>query len=315
MLNRKNLMIKKRRVLNILICVSAAILLPACNKQAGSSSSAGRGPEKAQYGPIEQLDVESFWDDVDFGDTLLLRDPDFLEQSFVNFIALGRGADREKFAAGVKKLVAGTERDSVAFGMLTEMTARYLFDPNSPMYSEEDYLLFLDPLIDSPLTKTPRREKLEWAKMTVMKNLPGTKAADIRFLTLDGKAHTLYGIEESGKQILLVFFDPDCEHCQEIMPGIESDPYIRRKVEAGELTVVAIYSGPLKELWEAKAKEMPAEWTVGIDDGSLEETDSYILRALPSLYLLDADKNVIFKDVSRETLDAFLANPSLMNIE
>lgn len=276
--------------------------LPAC-KQAGSSlSHADTAKTTAGITPERVL---NFWDQLDFGDTLATRNPDLMEQNFVNFVALGRGVDREVFGEAVQKLMTRAEVDSVAFAMLAMIARDYLYDPNSPMYSEEDYLLFLDPIIASAKTDPARKERFEWERNAVLLNSPGTKASDIRFFTPDGKENTLYGMQTANR-VLLVFFDPDCDHCHELMPLIEASEAIRRKVADGKLTVVALYSGDLKDMWREAAASMPKDWIIGIDDGTIDEKDTYILRALPSLYLLDPDKTVVYKDIALPDLERVL---------
>ena len=62
--------------------------------------------------------------------------------------------------------------------------------------------------------------------------------------------------------------------------------------------VLAIYSGENKDLWNNTKENFPRSWTVGYEPGEIDEKDLYILRALPSFYLIDKNKKIILKDAS-----------------
>ena len=66
--------------------------------------------------------------------------------------------------------------------------------------------------------------------------------------------------------------------------------------------MLAVYSGDDRDLWERDAAVLPAEWTVGYESGWLQDTGAYVLRAMPTLYLLDRNKQVILKDVQPHQL-------------
>ena len=66
-------------------------------------------------------------------------------------------------------------------------------------------------------------------------------------------------------------------------------------IEQRRLTILAIY--PDKELDEWHKHSLPATWIDAYDKGcQIEEQRLYDLRAIPSLYLLDARKRVLVKD-------------------
>lgn len=270
-----------------------ALFLPAC-KQAGSSAKEGLDTKSITEETPKDA-TRHFWNRMNFEDTVLSHDRDFMEQNFANFIALGHRAEKADMKAAAETLVKKAEADSVALEMITLIASHYLYDPNSPMYSEEDYLLFLEPLIASSKTGRGLRERLEWERKEVILNRQGVKAADICFITREGEKKRLYEMS-NDRDVLLIFYNPDCDQCKEILPKIEKDKGIKKRIDAGELTVLAIYPGEEKEKWKEMAKDMPEEWIVGIDDGKIINEDTYILRAMPSIYLLDKDKVVRVKD-------------------
>ena len=72
-------------------------------------------------------------------------------------------------------------------------------------------------------------------------------------------------------------------------------------IEAGKLKVVNIYPDADLTEWYNYLSHYPEEWITGFDaEGVLNSDTIYYLRAIPSLYLLDADKRVILKDAPLE---------------
>ena len=73
---------------------------------------------------------------------------------------------------------------------------------------------------------------------------------------------------------------------------------LQQEVDAGNLTVLAIYTEGNLDVWKTTISELPKEWIVGTDREEIKQRCLYDLKAMPSLYLLDGDKKVILKDVS-----------------
>ena len=73
--------------------------------------------------------------------------------------------------------------------------------------------------------------------------------------------------------------------------------------EKGLLTVLAIDTESDGDVWERTKRDMPHRWIVGHDDNNvITESALYDLPAMPVLYLLDADKTVILKDVAPDAI-------------
>lgn len=193
------------------------------------------------------------------------------------------------------------------FSSLTALCAKYFYDPNSPVRSEELYLPFVSGMAASPLvdTLTQRRYAREAAMCRL--NRPGTPAADFRFIDTDGRARTLYGIR--ARYTLLIFGNPDCKACGEIAASLSEDPLLSSLVGQGVLKVVDIFIDDDIDLWKARLGSYPSDWINGYDPSLIIREDLlYHVRALPSLYLLDASKTVLLKDAPPEQVFAALSS-------
>lgn len=244
--------------------------------------------------------IAHFWDAMDFRDTVRSRDRGFMEQNFANYISVFPYADEEARREAVNTLLHKAEADSAAYRLLADVAEKYLYEPNSPMLSEDFYILFLEHLVNAPLlgSKTTR---LRWQLEAVRKNRPGMTAADFSYTTREGVRTTLHQAH-SEEQLLLLFYDPECEHCKEVMASLQQNATLNRLVAEKQLTVLAVYSGDDRDLWERDAAALPADWMVGYETGWLQDTGAYVLRAMPTLYLLDRNKRVILKDVQPHQL-------------
>lgn len=240
--------------------------------------------------------VEHFWDAMNFCDTLRSHSVDFLEQNFANFISVFPYAELSARERAVGTLLASAEADKEAYVLLSEVAEKYLYDPNSPMLNEDFYAIFVDRFLQTPVLDQYEKIRFGYQRDALRKNRAGTKAANFAYIDRNGARSTLHSTP-SGELLLVIFYDPDCGHCKEIMETLMQSARMSQMVAAGELSVLAIYSGEMRELWEETNGQLPSEWMVGYDTTDIEEKGLYIFRAMPTLYLLDRNKEVVAKDI------------------
>lgn len=187
------------------------------------------------------------------------------------------------------------------------LVAHYLYDPNSPNRSEDLYLPFVRALSQSDLIDPSYRMGYSWDTSMCEKNRIGTPAADFTFIDTQGRKRTLYSIK--AQQILLIFGNPDCTACRELMEQMSESPEMDTLIDSGTLKVVDIYIDQEIEDWKKRAGNFPTRWINGYDPSYTIRTDLiYNVRAIPSLYLLDEEKNVVLKDVPIERFFEYAQN-------
>ena len=237
-----------------------------------------------------------FWDSIEIGDTSALS-RDKIESNFADYaVILANVPDSAARQESVNRFLKKAEKDTLTYRMIADIAARYLYNPNSPMFDEESYIPFLRTLKDSPLIDEAQRMRYDFLLDGALKNRPGMKAADFSFTTREGDNLNLHDIK-SRNEIMLIFYDPDCDHCQEVIEFLADDEELTDLTKKGEVTVLAIYSGEDRELWQQSAFLLPEEWIVGYDSGSIEDEELYLLPAMPTIYILDADKKVLIKEL------------------
>lgn len=122
-----------------------------------------------------------------------------------------------------------------------------------------------------------------------MQNRVGQPANDFTFERITGERGSLYGLR--SEYVLLFVSNPGCALCREVREQIASSPMLSEMIERGRLAVLVLYPDEELDAWRAHAGEIPPAWINARDPGCVvRDSGLYDLRAIPSLYLLDADQ-------------------------
>lgn len=254
--------------------------------------------------PGERADylTRHYWDRFDFADTTLIARPEITEQAFVDFLSVLPYTRQAQ--AAVDTLVERTLVCKTMFYHFVELADKYLYEPNSPMHDEELHILVLRALVGNPrveeLDKLRPRRLLDLA----LRNRPGDPAADFVFTDRDGRRRRLTDIE--AEYLLLYFNDPECDECRSMKERLAASPTLGGLLESGRLEVLSICVEGRTAAWERAT--FPARWIDGCDaEQRLTRDGLYDLKAMPTLYLLDADKRVLLKDAPLDRIESHLA--------
>ena len=250
-----------------------------------------------------------YWDQFDFADSTLVNNRDVTEQGFVNFIALllDGTTPEELTHESLENWCAGFVGKDHARKVLTQTADDYLFNPNSPFYNEGLYGMYLEALLGKLPQTDAMRSAYRFKLELVRRNNVGVSATDFVYYLSDGTRCTLSATPVKNNRLLLVFYDPECESCHEILGQMAADTALAEAVQTGQLSVLAVYTEGNEEAWRKALPDMPAGWMVGTDREAVKGGALYDLKAMPSLYLLDGKKTVLLKDAAYEKIRATLA--------
>ena len=256
--------------------------------------------------PAERADyiLAHFWDGMDFDDPGRAHDSLFMEQNTVNYLSLVPHGSEGAAARSLGALLGRAAADSVTFALLTGLMERYLDDPNSPMRNETSYILYLEELLRLPGLSEYDRLRPAYKLETARKNRPGTVAADFAYIDRSGRRRTLHATP--GERLLLIFYDPECLHCADILREVYASYVLRNRIAEKSLTVLAVYTEGNRTLWDETKGSMPQEWTVGFDLDGIVDRELYSIPAMPVMYLLDRNKTVLLKDTLLPALESEL---------
>ncbi|KAA4692199.1 MULTISPECIES: DUF5106 domain-containing protein [Bacteroides] len=269
----------------LLLCLMfAAILVPLRTPQ-----------ERAAYL------LTHFWDSLNFADTLHSRNSIFMEQNLISYFSLFPHVQAEARIMAVKSLMQRAEVDETAYRLLARLAEKHLYTFGSPMQNEEYFIPFLEEIVGTSLLDETEKSRFRFLLSAALKNRPGTMATDFTYLTPNGELQTLYTVPATYR-LLLLFYDPDCLHCREIITALSTASCLQQQIESGQLTVLAICVGEDRDLWNCSLKDLPTQWLTGFDMGCICQEERYLLPDMPMMYLLDGEKRVVKKEVSLHQL-------------
>lgn len=304
-----------------LLLVTVTLMLFSCMKAGNQSVSqtAGSNGDAVTELPLPQVPstitepserarylLLHFWDALDVDNPAQTQNRQMLEQTFSTFVSIFPYTDDDGRQEAVNALLKKAEGNPDLFKDFAEIADIYLYQPESPVFSEDYYIIFLENIEESPAAGTALKARAADRLEIAQKNRPGMKAADFSFTTREGEATSLSKFN-STSDILLIFYDPDCQQCKEFMGPLKSDENLKNMISEGSLTVLAVYTGENRALWERTATDYPSEWTVGYEPGSIEDEDIYVFREFPAFYLLDREKRVIRKDMQPSEVASYIS--------
>ena len=291
------------------------ICLLACSGK-DKSGTAQPEPFKLPEMPTFITDIEGqaayiaahFWDHFNFSDTLGISQIEkekqmLLPNYFSAFGYIDKALVDKSITETLKK--AEAEETGVLYAYFFKCYKDFLYDPNSPFRNEDFYITVLNYAIASEKTEFATRERSKFELDRAMKNRIGDVANDLTFTLFSGKTGSLHGIR--SPYTLLMFYNPDCHTCEETINALKTSAIITRGLKEKKLAVVAFYPDEDLAIWEKHLTDIPAEWTNGYDkERATENKELYDLRAIPTLYLLDAQKRVLLKDAPAITVEEHL---------
>ena len=303
-------------MVRVFFMLALSLIFNACNGQQQAKTTQESTPERTFEmvsvpsmitDPQERAEYLSkhYWDKFDFKDTTLTHLPEVTEQALTNFIDIMKYVSPETASVSIKGMMGKAEADSTMFAYFSNLYEKYLYDPNSPMRNEELYISVLEKILESPVldevNKIRPAHLLELAK----KNRVGEKAINFTYTMANGQSGTLYNVK--ADYLLLFFYNPGCEACKEIIEQLTTSSLLADLLKNKKIKILAVYPDEDLAAWKDYVSHIPSTWINSFDKSvSLKNDEIYDLKAIPTLYLLDADKKVILKDATFNQVEEFL---------
>lgn len=235
--------------------------------------------------------VVHYWDDFAFADSLALTKVDSaaLIKNFCRYVMMLDSAEP------MRELMNKASVSKQAMELFYSMAETVLYDPNSPMRNDELYIPVLESVIASPLFDRWEKIAPKHDLHLAMQNRIGQQANDFVYTLRSGAKSSLYGVKSD---YTLVFINnPGCPMCGDVRRQLCASQLITSLVASGRLTVLAIYTDEDLAEWHKYYDEVPINWINGYDKGCLiTQNETYDLKAIPALYLLNGEKIVLVKD-------------------
>ena len=192
---------------------------------------------------------------------------------------------------------AVTDTSGHIYDFIVTVMESALWNPLSELRNEGFYIPVVESVLSTRRTGEHYSSYYQQQLTTCRNNAPGAYAADFTYTDAKGRMHSLY--ETRSEYTLLLFSNPGCPACREIIGMLKSSPIINSMEQQGRLALLSIYIDEDVSAWYQDLSDYPEDWITGYNqDLSIRDNLVYDVRAIPSLYLLDRDKKVIFKDIS-----------------
>lgn len=302
-------------LLQVIIALATCVAATGCGKKSSADRTTATGnttetpatelPLPAVPDSLQTVEARAayvarhFWDEMDFG-SAQATDTAFVEQNFANYTTILPIAPPDSAQAAVDELLHRAAANPGALSLLVTTADDYLDHPNSPMRNEETYILFLKTITGGGYLSEEKRMRYVARLEDAMKNRPGYVAADFGVDLRGGGRSSLHKIAAKAETTLLIFYDPDCPECHQIMNELAGI-----QLPHG-WQIAAVDSETDRGRWEATCGKLPALWTVAYPADATKLSELYPLTASPTLYLIDHDGTVMLKDASPETIAAVM---------
>ena len=245
--------------------------------------------------------VEHYWDNFDFQDTAYIHLPEVTEQAIANYVDLLGRTTSDIASSALENTLKSAIKEPKMLKYLNSQLRRYMTDPNSPIRNEELY----EPAAQFLSTATSIDETIRIKATRDLKliklNRRGSIANNFSYRLPNGKVQALHQV--LSPMTLLLFFDPDCHTCSEVIEELKASPILNQ----ANLQIVAIYPEGDADIWRDYLPKLPQNWINGHDYTlSVLNRELYNLNAMPTLYLLDAEKRVLVKDGTIREIEYYL---------
>ena len=248
-----------------------------------------------------------YWEKVDFNRHTLSSQDALLEQGFVDFLSVFPHAENSVLKEAFRNMLKHALVDASRAETLIKLVENYLYHPNSPMLNEEYYRLFLEECLQVKGLSLADREKMRFHLSAVNKNRVGTIAANFAFADMQNQVMQLHEVQ--AQSTLLFFYDADCEECKYVLSQMEESAALKKIIESGRVKVVTVCIEGTDQQWKSITRTFPDSWMKGRIEDTSVLVSQYVLRAMPTIYLLDQHKKVVLKDVLLEDLLNFWNKP------
>jgi len=256
---------------------------------------------------------EHFWDGIDFMDGRLVRTPVF-ETKLTDYLQNWISPEADSVIFEFNWMIALGRNDEEMYKYLVGYFVDHYMYPKI-MGQDKVFLHVYEQYLsgDSPKANWLNERQMKIIKeraYMLMANQLGIKAYDIQLPDSAGKLKSMYQIK--AKYTVVAFWDVHCGKCREEIPRMDTIYNKKWKQRDVKIYAVMVNESSLAD-WPAYIKQHGPTWVHVHQPEAMRDAEEkagrpnfrqlYDMRSTPTLFLLDAEKRIIAKNVSLLDLD------------
>ncbi|MCC6761871.1 MAG: DUF5106 domain-containing protein [Chitinophagaceae bacterium] len=266
----------------------------------------------AQY----RFGKDHYWDDVDFMDGRLVRTPVF-ENKLADYLENWVSPEADSVIFEFNWMIALGRNDDEMFRYLISYFVDHYMYPKIMgqdkvfLHVYEQYLSGDKPKAD--FLNAQQMKIIRDRAYMLMANQLGTKAWDMNLPDPTGKMQSMYNLKAA--YTIVAFWDVHCGKCKEDMPKMDTLFQQKWKAKNVQVYAVMVNESSLND-WKPFIEKLNSKWIHVHQPADMRAAEEkagtpnfrqlYDMRSTPTLFLLDADKRIIAKNIGLNDLDKLL---------
>ncbi len=246
-----------------------------------------------------------FFDDVDLADVRLIRTP-YPFEKLATYLKKLTAFHPDSLNATTDYLLGLTAKSDTAFRYYFDYLYHY-FSQTEDMGMDGCYVHLVEKYIMQgryPWVGAKDMAAMATAIETMKLTLIGQIAPDITLDRQDSSTVNLHSIQ--SPILVLIFWDPDCQHCQHHMPDLIA-MHDRVKNRGVKFVGICTRLGPTYRRCYEYADFLATPWETLTDhDLKSRFLSKYNLSQYPKFFILNAEKRIIAKNIKAENLESAL---------
>lgn len=238
----------------------------------------------------QNVDLQTYWDDVDFNDTTLIASKAMSDKLVEYFFSFTDGDEQRFDSLSMAGLSVVLNKAKVNMRMY-EYILDFALNGYSSMGRDRvtDYLLNYPQLAEGEITM---EEGLRLDSITepYQKVKVGAKAPDYSGVSVDGEAYHLY--DSKAERIIVFFWSTDCEYCHDFLVHIRKNLDLKSDFE---LVTFALAENQDEVAKTVKKMRLPGYHFYDALRWDSKAFLDYHITSTPTVFVLDAKRTIVCK--------------------
>ena len=238
----------------------------------------------------QNVDLQTYWNDVDFNDTTLIASKAMSDKLIEYFFSFTDGDEQRFDSLSMAGLSVVLNKAKVNMRMY-EYILDFALNGYSSMGRDRvtDYLLNYPQLAEGEITMEEGM-RLDSITEPYQKVKVGAKAPDYSGFTVNGEAYHLY--DSKAERIIVFFWSTDCEYCHDFLVHIRKNLDLKSDFE---LVTFALAENQDEVAKTVKKMRLPGYHFYDALRWDSKAFLDYHITSTPTVFVLDAERTIVCK--------------------